>query len=74
MALQTISGKAIEAIRQDNELFSAIADALNIKLVSLQSYLQRKSPKLSNAGIVKMIADKTGMSFDEISESEAVAG
>ena len=72
MGLQIISDKAVQAIRNDNNLYAAVAEALGIKLASLPNYLIRKSEKLSNIGIVNIIAEKTGMPVEDIVETEAV--
>lgn len=68
MAIQRISDQAVKAIRQDNELGLAVCNAMGVKLSALPSYLERKSIRLTLHSVVKIIADNTGFSEEEILE------
>ncbi|MEX6691218.1 hypothetical protein QTN47_27155 [Danxiaibacter flavus] len=71
MAKQRISDKAITAIRQDNGLCAAVCDAIGIKVISIDRYIRRMSNSLTSHHVVKIIADRTGLSIEEILEDRA---
>lgn len=68
MATQRISEKALQAIDNDNGLAAAVCDAMGIKFSSLPIYMRNKSVRFTMFKVVNIIAEKTGLSTDEIVE------
>lgn len=72
MANKRISDKAMEAIRKNKGLKRAIIDHWGIEDDScMKMYIKRNSPRFLEDGVKEIIADYTGMSFDEILVSKA---
>lgn len=68
MAVQRISEKAIQEIKDNEELWRAVADAIGVKTRALQSYLDRKSKRLIETPVVDMIIEFTGLSKSDVLE------
>ena len=68
MAVQRLSEKAIQKIKDDEELWRLVADAMNIRSKALQSYLDRTSKRLIETPVVDIIISHTGLSKEEVLE------
>lgn len=53
--MERLSQKALEAIKEDGQLFGAVASALNVRPFSLPRLLKDNHPKLTQAGVIKVI-------------------
>lgn len=59
---------AIEYIRSDNDLASAIASAMGIRFTSLAGILTRNTRRLTEYPVLKILSDHTNIPVDELLE------
>lgn len=63
-----LTQNAIEHIRSDNELASAIATAMGIRFTSLAGILTRNTRRLTEYPVLKVLSDHTKIPVDELLE------
>lgn len=52
-----LNNEAIEAVACNNQLMADVANALDVSLLSMSMILQRKSRRLTEFPVLKLIAD-----------------
>lgn len=66
----SLSPGAIKSIKADPLLWAEIAIMLDVTTYSLGRIIRSNDPRLTQAGIVQRIAERTGLQQSEILETE----
>lgn len=65
-----LSHRAVNAIRENGVLFTAVCEVLNIKTISLAQILNRQSRRLTEYAVIDAIRKHTGLSVEQIIETK----